>query len=131
VDTRAKLLSADAAIALACNLKRQGRKLLVVTGSFDVLLAIHALDLQNVRDGTGAAALMVVLTPPSVPLLPDRARAELVAALHMVDYVVTAGDGSLEEFLSRLPADEVVTRQAADEEQTRLLMAHVHSRHSL
>jgi glycerol-3-phosphate cytidylyltransferase-like family protein len=131
MDTRAKIVSADSALDLARKLKQQGRKLLVVTGSFDVLLASHSLDLQTVRDGAGASTLMVVLTPPSVPLLPERARAELVAALHMVDYVVTAGEGSLDEFLSRLPADEIVSRQAAGEEQTRALMAHVHSRHSL
>ena len=125
MDTRSKIISPERALELA-----RERKLQVVAGSFDVLLAAHALDLRKVRDNTAAGALMVVLTPPSVPLLSERARAEMVAALHMVDYVVTAGEGSIGEFLKALPA-EVISRQAADQEQTRQLMTHVHRRHNL
>ena len=103
----------------------------VVAGYFDVVLAAHARDLERVRNGTTEASLMVVLLPLSGSLLSQRARAEMVAGLGMVDYVVTVAEGSVEEFLRRLPADEVVLRQAADEEQTRLLMEHVQGRHSL
>jgi hypothetical protein len=44
---------------------------------------------------------------------------------------VTAGNDEIEGFLQQLPADNVISRQIADEEQTRLLMEHVHVRHSL
>ena len=127
MDTRTKIVSADAALGLASRLRDEDRKLVVVTGAFDVLLASHALHLRKVRADTGAAVLMVVLTPVPAPLLPQRARAELVAALHMVDYVVTAG----EEFLSRFPANVGISRHAADEEEMGLLREHVHRRHSL
>ena len=54
------------------------------------------------------------------PLLSGPARAEFVAGLGMVDYVVTetrmAAGGV---FGADLPADKVISRQAADEEQTR------------
>jgi bifunctional ADP-heptose synthase (sugar kinase/adenylyltransferase) len=130
LDTRSKIIPLEAALELAVRLRRDGRKLLVVSGSFDVLLAGHARDLEKVRKGTGASIVVVVLTPPGVPLLSDRARAELVAALYMVDYVVTAGEGSLEKFFKNLPA-EAILRQAADEGPTRLLMTHVHRRHNL
>jgi hypothetical protein len=92
-----------------------------------VLLAGHALALRKVRDGTPDAALLIVLIPPSVPLLPDRARAELAAALDMVDYVVIGGP----EFAGRLSATQWMSRQREDEELARLLMEHVRRRHNL
>jgi bifunctional ADP-heptose synthase (sugar kinase/adenylyltransferase) len=131
MDTRAKILTARSALEAACRVKQEGRKLTVVTGYFDVLLAAHVRDLEVVRMHTGSGCLMVVLLPRAQALLSARARAEIVAGLGMVDFVVTVGDDDLDEFLRRLPADDVISRQAADEEQTRLLMEHVHGRHSL
>ena len=123
MDTRAKILSVEPALEAARRVKQEGRKLTVVTGYFDVLLAAQVRHLEAVRMGTGSGCLMVVLLPRPEGLLPQSARAELVAGLDMVDYVVIDGeDGTL---LHRLPADEVVSRQVADEEQTRILMEHV------
>jgi bifunctional ADP-heptose synthase (sugar kinase/adenylyltransferase) len=128
MDTRNKILPADAAIEIAFRVKHEGRKLIVVTGYFDVLGAAHVRDLAAVRKRIEDGVLMVVLLSKAEPLLSERARAELVAGLRVVDYVVIAGEDGV---VSRLPADEGVSRQAADEEQTRLLMEHVLSRHSL
>ena len=129
MDTRSKILSGESAVETGCRLKQQGKRLCVVTGYFDVILAADARDL-GVRKGTGPVALMVVLLTPPDPILGERARAELMAGLDMVDYVVTAGEGSIEALLRRLPADEVVPWQTADEERMRYLIEHVHSRHS-
>ena len=131
MDTRNKILSVPSAIETACRAKQQGRKLTVVTGYFDVLGSAHVRDLAGVRRNTGDGVLLVVLLPRDRALLQPRGRAEMVAALSVVDYVVTAGEDSIESFLSGLPADEVISRQTADEEQTRLLMEHVYSRHSV
>jgi hypothetical protein len=84
-----------------------------------------------VRTHTGDGILMVVLLHRPEALLSERARAELVAGLSMVDYLLIPGTTGVDELLRRLPADEVVARQAADEEQTRLLIEHVHGRHSV
>ncbi len=65
---------------------------LVVSGSFDPLLAAHAAALQRLRQD--APALAVVLDEPPQPILPARARAELVAALACVDRVYLAGAGA-------------------------------------
>jgi bifunctional ADP-heptose synthase (sugar kinase/adenylyltransferase) len=130
MDTRNKILSAEAAVETACRAKQQGRTLTIVTGYFDVLRTAHIRDLEAVRQNTGNGTLMVVLLPREGALLSGRARAELVAALSMVDYVVSSGEG-VETLLNRLPADDVITRQAADDEQSRLLMEHVLSRHSV
>lgn len=122
MDTRSKIISAELATKIA-----PGGNLLVVRGSFDVLLARHALDLQKVKEGTPGAILLIVLTPASVPLLSEQARAEMVAALHMVDYVVI---GAPDDLLCRIQAARVISRQAEDNEQTRLLMQHVHRRNN-
>jgi len=57
-----------------------------VAGYFDPLLAEHARRLnEHVAPGR---LLIVEVMNPARPLLAQRARAELVAALAMVDYVV-------------------------------------------
>jgi bifunctional ADP-heptose synthase (sugar kinase/adenylyltransferase) len=131
VDTRNKIIDSQIAVEIACRLRRQSRKLVVVSGHFDVVLAAHARDLDGVRNSSGADAIMVILQPVSHSLLAAPARAELVAALAMVDYVVSVGDDSLDELLSRLPAERVISRLGADDELKRLLIEHVQSRHSL
>lgn len=58
----------------------------VVTGHFDPLLPEHARRLQSLAQPE--QLLIVVITNPPSPLLPQKARAELVAALAAVDYVI-------------------------------------------
>ena len=125
MDTRNKIIPASAAAETARRLRAEGRKLTVVTGTFDVLLAAHARDL-----GTATDALIVILLPSAAPLLAERARAELIAALHMVDYVVVGDEGSAAEVLRQLGADEVISRRSADAEERRRLIEHVQRRHS-
>jgi bifunctional ADP-heptose synthase (sugar kinase/adenylyltransferase) len=62
-----------------------------VSGYFDPLLAEHVRRLAKAREP--GQLLVVEVTNPPQQLLAQRARAELVAALSMVDYVVL-GEGS-------------------------------------
>jgi bifunctional ADP-heptose synthase (sugar kinase/adenylyltransferase) len=64
----------------------QGRTASWVCGHFDPLLAQHVRRLAQARKP--GRLLVVEVTNPAQPLLAQRARAELVAALSMVDYVV-------------------------------------------
>ena len=64
----------------------QGRAATRVAGQFDPLLAEHVRRLAQASEP--GHLLVVEVTNPSQPLLPQRARAELVAALSMVDFVV-------------------------------------------
>jgi bifunctional ADP-heptose synthase (sugar kinase/adenylyltransferase) len=57
-----------------------------VSGHFDPLLAEHVRWLRDTREPD--QTLVVEITNPPQPLLSQRARAELVAALSMVDFVV-------------------------------------------
>jgi bifunctional ADP-heptose synthase (sugar kinase/adenylyltransferase) len=68
-----------------------GENVQIVSGYFDPLLAAHAERLEAIK--RPGARLVVALADPPDPILPARARAELVAALRCVDYVVHPGDG--------------------------------------
>ena len=61
-----------------------------VSGHFDPLLAEHVDRIEESREP--GRPLVVEVTNPEHPLLAQRARAELVAALAMVDFVVL-GEG--------------------------------------
>ena len=77
MDTRSKILSTASALEAACRVKREGRRLTVVTGYFDVLLVAQVRELKGARAPGGSGCLMVVLLPRAQPLLSQRARAEI------------------------------------------------------
>jgi len=79
VDTRTKIVSADRAAGLA----RSGAT--VVSGYFDPLIAVLADDLADLK--RAGSLLLVLIRSSENAILPARARAELVAALAVVDYV--------------------------------------------
>jgi len=88
----------------------------VVSGYFDPLLASHAEQLRDLkREGR---ALMVAIVEPEEPILSGRARAELVAGLAVVDYVVEGGEGLAIDV--RLEEDH--------ERRLNELIEHVHAR---
>jgi glycerol-3-phosphate cytidylyltransferase-like family protein len=76
VDTRAKIIDRKQAPAVA----------VWIAGHFDPLLAEHARMLRDVK--SLGCLLVVEIVNPARPLLAQRARAELVAGLADVDYVV-------------------------------------------
>jgi bifunctional ADP-heptose synthase (sugar kinase/adenylyltransferase) len=118
MDTRTKILSLEAA-PRACT---------VVTGTFDPVLAGDARQLAEIRASQPDRPLLVVVLPLPEGLLPQRARAELVAALRMVDYVVTADDAAPHALLATLEPARLVRLEGAQAVRKRQLMEHVHSR---
>lgn len=100
----------------------------MVTGYFDPLLADHARRLEQLR--SAGETLGVVIADPPDPLLPAAARAELVAALRAVDWVVIGGSDP-EAVLSMLAPDEVIREETADETRRQELIRHVHRRHEI
>jgi bifunctional ADP-heptose synthase (sugar kinase/adenylyltransferase) len=87
LDTRSKILAVEQAR------ERIGdRPVKWVSGDFDPLLAPHVRRL--VECAVPGQILVVEITNPVRPLLGQRARAELVAALSIVDYVVLANGSS-------------------------------------
>lgn len=87
-----------------------------MTGHFDPLLAEHVRSLREHK--TAGRPLIVEVTNPPKPLLHQRARAELVAALAEVDYVVlgngTAGSPAIDESITERFIKNVLTRYRAE-----------------
>ncbi len=109
MDTRNKILTPAAARAIAA------RPVVIVTGKFEVLRAGHANELLEARTRAAAAALLAVVLPDDGGLLPQRARAELVAALRAVDYVVLGGGAELEGLVDALTPAGVLSLEEVDE----------------
>ncbi|HEY6391002.1 MAG TPA: hypothetical protein VIX89_06980 [Bryobacteraceae bacterium] len=86
MDTRSKIIPREEARQRTSN-----TRVLWLAGHFDPLLAEHARRLRE-RAAPGQT-LIVEITNPENPLLSQQARAELVAALAAVDYVVL-GNGA-------------------------------------
>ena len=115
VDTRNKILTRAAA-------ERLSEPLTLAAGYFDVLRAAHAGELQHARGrAPGCKLLVAVVTHPG-ELFGAAARAELVAALRMVDYVVTADHEDIGGFIERLRPAVVVRLETADLGRTRRLI---------
>ncbi len=127
MDTRRKIVSPEGAAAVIERLRKDGKTVNLASGYFDPLLAEHARRLGDAR--SACDVLVVLVATPPEPVLPETARAELVAALAAVDYVVLHGRSGAKELLARIPASEVVHFESADEEATRELIRHVRSRH--
>jgi glycerol-3-phosphate cytidylyltransferase-like family protein len=109
VDTRSKILSRAAAERLA-------GPLTLATGYFDGLSLEHIHELDQAR----RPVLAAVLRHPG-ELFPATARAEMAAALRVIDYVVTAHPDELGELIERLHPAAVLRLEAADLRRARRL----------
>ena len=98
----------------------------MIVGHFDPMTAAHTRRLAEVRLHTGSIA--VIVTDPPDPILPQRARAELVAALRTVDYVVAAVHNTSAEIVARLHPHKVIEEEIADIRRAQDLVAHLHRR---
>jgi phosphopantetheine adenylyltransferase len=92
---------------------------IVVSGYFDPLLAAHARRLEQLAEQFGP--LVVAVLDPDNPLLPLRARAELVAALRCVKTVIA---GSVPQHR------RVIRLEEEDQERRKDLIRHVRRRHA-
>jgi glycerol-3-phosphate cytidylyltransferase-like family protein len=123
MDTRSKILTLESVLLL-----RPTRPLAVVAGLFDILRAAHVRDLEEVRHRTSASTLMAVVLPHPGAVLGQRARAEMVAALRVIDYVLTANDADLDGIAAALHPAAVVRLESADRKRIHQLIEHVHHR---
>jgi len=111
VDTRTKIVTTSEAIRLAA------AGATVDSGYFDPLLASHAERLAGLK--RNGESLLVLIATPVDPILPERARAELVAGLAVVDHVAAAAVG-LEPHVRLEPEDDLRLEK---------LIRQVHARH--
>ena len=121
MDTRTKILDAQR-VPATCT---------VVTGTFDVMLAADAKELAEIRAQHPADSLCVVVLPLAGELLAQRARAELAAALRMVDYVVIAHHSAPDALLAALQPARIVRLEGVHQLRKQQLTEHVQSRQTL
>jgi rfaE bifunctional protein nucleotidyltransferase chain/domain len=98
--------------ALGDRLRREGRRIAFANGCFDILHVGHIRYLEGARKcgdvlvvGVNSDRSVANLKGAGRPLLPVEARAELVAALESVDYVVIFEELSAAETLLDLRPD--------------------------
>lgn len=104
-----KTIPRSEAVALGEQLRTEGRRIAFANGCFDLLHVGHIRYLQGAREqgdvlvvGVNSDRSVAALKGPGRPLLPEAARAELVAALEGVDYVAIFDDLTAEGILRDL-----------------------------
>ena len=97
---------------LGVQLRQAGRRVAFANGCFDVLHVGHVRYLEAAEQqgdilvvGVNSDRSVAALKGPGRPVLPAEARAELVAALEPVDYVVVFDELTVEAILSELLPD--------------------------
>jgi D-glycero-beta-D-manno-heptose 1-phosphate adenylyltransferase len=112
MDTREKILSRDGVHDVLDEHRRAGRKIVFANGVFDLLHVGHVRYLQAARDegdvlvvGINSDASTRKLKGEGRPILNERARAVVVAALAAVNYVVIFDELDVKPLLREIQPD--------------------------
>ncbi len=112
MDTRSKVLSLEALRQRLDEHRRRKQRIVLANGCFDLLHVGHIRYLEGARRegdvlvvGVNSDASERALKGDGRPILPAPARAELVAALAAVDYVVIFEERNVEALLAALRPD--------------------------
>ena len=112
LDTRAKILSRKSLAEILKAHCRKAERIVLANGCFDLLHAGHVRYLEGARREGDILVVAVnsdsserALKGPGRPILPQDARAELVAALRAVDYVTIFDEPNVEALLEALRPD--------------------------
>jgi len=102
----ATLVPRDEVRALGDRLRGEGRRIAFANGCFDILHVGHVRYLEEARRcgdvlvvGVNSDRAVAALKGPGRPIIPQEGRAELVAALESVDYVVIFDELTAAEIL--------------------------------
>lgn len=94
---------------IANNLKKEGKKIVFTNGCFDILHIGHVkylVDAKNLGDilivGVNSDESVRTLKGKCRPIVPDIERAEILAALKCVDYVVIFNELNPENLIAKL-----------------------------
>jgi len=109
------VLTLEQAIVRFAREKRNGQRLVFTNGCFDLLHPGHIQSLEQARE-LGDALIVGLNSDASVrhlkgegrPVLPERERAEILAALECVDAVVIFDDLTPREVIAKLLPDVIV-----------------------
>jgi D-beta-D-heptose 7-phosphate kinase/D-beta-D-heptose 1-phosphate adenosyltransferase len=113
---RDKVLDRAAVIARIADERRAGKRIVFTNGCFDLMHVGHVRYLAAARDAgdllvvglNDDASVRRLNKGPERPLVPEAARAEVVAALAAVDYVTLFGEDTPAELITALLPDVLV-----------------------
>ena len=115
VDLRAGIMTLHEAILQFGPQKRNGRRVVFTNGCFDLLHPGHIETLQKARSfgdalvvGVNSDRSVREMKGPGRPVLPEKERAEILAALECVDGVVIFDEPTPREIISALLPDVLV-----------------------
>jgi D-glycero-beta-D-manno-heptose 1-phosphate adenylyltransferase len=107
-----KIVSREQLHSLLAERQRTGAKVVFANGCFDTLHVGHVRYLEGARQegdilivAVNSDSSVCELKGPGRPILPESARADLVAALRVVDYVVLFSEPNVESLLEFLHPD--------------------------
>lgn len=99
--TGKKIIAFSRVKALASRLRAKGKRIVFTNGCFDILHAGHVKYLQKARSlgdvlilGLNSDRSVRKIKGPSRPIVCQKDRAEVIASLNSVDYVVTFGEAT-------------------------------------
>jgi bifunctional ADP-heptose synthase (sugar kinase/adenylyltransferase) len=121
MDTRSKILT-------PAEVRLLPPPLTVVTGYFEIPRAELVGELREARERNAGSALVAVVLPLANGAHGQRARAELAAAMRMIDYVVIADDADPNTFIESLQPAALARLEEAEVRRMRELRDHVRSR---
>ena len=105
-------MTIDEAARLAERLRREGKRIVLANGCFDLLHVGHIRYLRDARQlgdvlflGLNDDAAVARLKGPGRPLMPVDERVEILEALRAVDHVVVFADDTADALLARLRPD--------------------------
>jgi len=111
-NTRRKILSRESLREILNARRKKGERIVLANGCFDLLHAGHVRYLEAARRegdtlvvAVNSDSSMRPLKGPGRPILPQDARAELVAGLRAVDYVTLFDEPNVEVLLETLRPD--------------------------
>ena len=114
-----KIITREESIKIADELRKQGKKIVTINGSFDILHAGHVKMLQEAKQ-QGDVLFLGLNSDKSVrawkkhigykdwkkrPLVPQQYRAEMLAALECVDYVTFFDEPDCLKFVESVKPD--------------------------
>jgi rfaE bifunctional protein nucleotidyltransferase chain/domain len=112
MNTRQKILARDVLRTCLEKHRRRGERIVLANGCFDILHVGHVRYLAGARRQGDVLAVAVnsdastrALKGPNRPILPEDARAALVAALASVTYVTIFDEPNVEALLAALRPD--------------------------
>ena len=110
--TQSKIQSQESVRAALAKLQRQGKRVVLANGCFDTLHVGHVRYLAGAKQqgdilvvAVNADSSVRSLKGPGRPILDEHARAQLVAALRDVDFVLLFSEPNVESLLEDLHPD--------------------------